>query len=81
MPGDSSDARPDPLLERLRESATGDAAVRQLRRRYDILRHDYESLIDRLMELRTALISAAVTGKIDVRAAFAEATAGQGGAA
>ena len=51
MPGDSSDDRPDPLLELLRESATGDAAVRQLRRRYDILRHDYESLIDRLMEL------------------------------
>jgi len=47
--------------------------------------------IDRLKELRTALISAAVTGKIDVRAASAdlsavglpkaEATVGQGGAA
>ena len=29
--------------------------------------------IDRLKELRTALISAAVTGKIDVRSAFAQA--------
>jgi type I restriction enzyme S subunit len=36
--------------------------------------------IDRLKELRTALISAAVTGKIDVRAASAEAPASQGGA-
>ena len=35
--------------------------------------------IDGLKELRTALISAAVTGRIDVRAASAEASAGQGG--
>ena len=34
-----------------------------------------------LNELRTALISAAVTGKIDVRAASAEASASQGGTA
>ena len=34
-----------------------------------------------LKELRTALISSAVTGKIDVRAASAEASAGQGGTA
>ena len=33
--------------------------------------------IDHLTEFRTALISAAVTGKIDVRAS--QATAGQGG--
>lgn len=37
--------------------------------------------VDRIRELRTALISAAVTGKIDVRAASAEVPAGQGGAA
>ena len=35
--------------------------------------------INHLNEFRTALISAAVTGKIDVRTASAEATAGQGG--
>lgn len=34
--------------------------------------------IDRLNELRIALISAAVTGKIDVRAAFADASVSQG---
>jgi uncharacterized protein involved in exopolysaccharide biosynthesis len=41
----------DLILERLRESASGDAAVRQLRRRYDSLRSDYEQLLDRLGEL------------------------------
>lgn len=51
MPGTTPDERPDPLLERLREGASGDAALRQLRRRYDILRNDYESLVDRLMDL------------------------------
>ena len=35
--------------------------------------------IDQLKEFRTALISAAVTGKIDVRATSAEASAGHGG--
>ena len=35
--------------------------------------------IDHLREFRTALISAAVTGKIDVRATSAEASAGHGG--
>ena len=45
----------DFLLERLNEAATGDAAVRQLRRRYDILRHDYEELLDRLGELEDRL--------------------------
>ena len=35
--------------------------------------------MDRLDEFRTALISAAVTGKIDVRATSAEASAGHGG--
>lgn len=45
----------DLLLERLKQSASGDAAVRQLRRRYDLLRHDYELLIDRLGELEERL--------------------------
>jgi len=39
------------LLERLQESASGEAAVRQLRRRYDLLRQEYEALLDRLAEL------------------------------
>lgn len=59
MPG-PTDERPDPILERLRESATGEAAVRQLRRRYDILRQDYESLIDRLMELEERVAEDAI---------------------
>ncbi|MEO8539257.1 MAG: hypothetical protein ABI577_05905 [bacterium] len=41
----------DFLLERLNDAASGDAAVRQLRRRYDSLRSDYEQLLDRLGEL------------------------------
>jgi hypothetical protein len=45
----------DIILERLQESASGDAAVRQLRRRYDLLRQDYERLIDRLGELEDRL--------------------------
>lgn len=45
----------DLLLERLKQSAAGDAAVRQMRRRYDLLRRDYESLIDRLGELEDRL--------------------------
>ncbi len=43
------------LLGRLREGASGDAAVRQLRRRYDSLRTDYERLLDRLGELEEKL--------------------------
>lgn len=43
------------LLERLHEATSGDTAVRQLRRRYDLLRHDYESLLDRLGELEERL--------------------------
>jgi hypothetical protein len=46
--GDRDDER---LLERLREAVSGDASVRQLRRRYDALRSDYETLLDRLAEL------------------------------
>jgi hypothetical protein len=49
----------DFLLERLNEAATGDAAVRQLRRRYDLLRTDYERLLDRLGELEDRLNDAA----------------------
>ncbi len=45
----------DPLLRRLRENAQGDSAVRQLRRRYDLLREDYERLVDRLVELEDGL--------------------------
>ncbi|MBA4179331.1 MAG: hypothetical protein C0506_01970 [Anaerolinea sp.] len=45
----------DPILERLRQSASGDAAVRQLRRRYDLLRQDYEQLLDRIGELEDRL--------------------------
>ncbi|GMV85798.1 MAG: hypothetical protein AMXMBFR80_16530 [Dehalococcoidia bacterium] len=49
----------DALLERLQEAASGDAAVRQLRRRYDLLREDYERLLDRLGELEDRLNEAA----------------------
>ena len=45
----------DLILARLRESAAGDPAVRQLRRRYDMLRSDYEQLLDRLGELEDRL--------------------------
>ena len=48
---------------------------------YDVLEEAIVAGIVRLQELRTALISAAVTGKIDVRAASAGASAGQGGTA
>lgn len=43
------------LLRRLREAASGDAGVRQLRRRYDSLRGDYEQLLDRLADLEERL--------------------------
>lgn len=45
----------DLILERLRDPAAGDAAVRQLRRRYDLLRRDYEELLDRLGDLEDRL--------------------------
>ncbi|OAI44584.1 hypothetical protein AYO38_00385 [bacterium SCGC AG-212-C10] len=45
----------DAVLEHLRLAAGDDVAVRQLRRRYDLLRDDYESLIDRLAELEDRL--------------------------
>jgi type I restriction enzyme, S subunit len=43
------------------------AYLRQHRARVDALIGKIRQAIDRLKELRTALISAAVTGKIDVR--------------
>ncbi len=53
----------DPILARLRESAAGDAAVRQLRRRYDMLRGDYEQLLDRLGELEDRLNEQALAAR------------------
>ena len=47
--------------------------------RIDALISKIREAIDHLKEFRTALISAAVTGKIDVRATSAEASAGHGG--
>lgn len=52
---DQGNGPEDFLLERLNEAASGDAAVRQLRRRYDALRNDYEHLLDRLGELEDRL--------------------------
>ncbi len=49
------DGPEDPLIGRLRGPASGDVAVRQLRRRYDALRADYEHLLDRLGELEDRL--------------------------
>jgi hypothetical protein len=43
------------LLGRLQQAASGDAAVRQLRRRYDLLRRDYEQLLDRLGDVEERL--------------------------
>ena len=54
MVGNETDGD-DPILERLRESASSDPAMRQLRRRYDSLRADYEQLLDRLTELESRL--------------------------
>ena len=53
--------------------------IHQERLRLDLLITKVHEAIDHLTEFRTALVSAAVTGKIDVRAAFAKATAGRGG--
>ena len=47
--------------------------------RFNALSAKVQAAINHLNEFRTALISAAVTGKIDVRATSAEASAGQGG--
>ena len=53
----------DLILARLRESAAGDPAVRQLRRRYDMLRSDYEQLLDRLGELEERLNAQALAAR------------------
>lgn len=55
---DQGNGPEDFLLERLNEAASGDAAVRALRRRYDMLRNDYENLLDRLGELEDRLNAA-----------------------
>lgn len=39
------------LLGRLREAASGEQATKQLKRRYDSLRRDYELLLDRLADI------------------------------
>jgi len=49
------------LLERLRETTAGESSVRQLRRRYDLLRRDYEVLLDRLAELEERLATTGPT--------------------
>ena len=64
-----------PLDEQNRIVTHLDAATRET----DRLIAKIHKAIDHLREFRTALISAAVTGKIDVRATSAEASAGQGG--
>jgi hypothetical protein len=70
----------DYLLERLNEAASGDTALRQLRRRYDLLRRDYEELLDRLGELENRLDSSVApapprTSTSEVAASIAEAIA------
>ena len=62
------------LLGRLQEAAGGDAALRQLRRRYDDLRRDYESLIDRLGEIEERLVDQ--PSQSDVAAIRTETPAG-----
>lgn len=57
----------DLILARLREPAAGDAAVRQLRRRYDTLRGDYEQLLDRLGELEDRLNAQALAARTAAR--------------
>ncbi len=52
-PQDSDSA--ESLLERLREVVSGDIGQRQLRRRYDALRRDYEGLLERVGELEGRL--------------------------
>jgi hypothetical protein len=47
------------LLERLREAASADPSVRQLRQRYEDLRRDYETLLGRLADLEGRLSSEA----------------------
>jgi hypothetical protein len=53
--------QPEDVLEHLRESGGSDATMRQLRRRYDLLREDYEALIDRLGELEDRLAARGIS--------------------
>jgi hypothetical protein len=55
MPSPEDHESPEFLLERLKDVVTGDAAQRQLRRRYDALREDYETLLERVAELEDRL--------------------------
>ena len=64
-----------PVCEQEQISRTVDSGTAGV----DLLIAKVRQAIDHLKEFRTALISAAVTGKIDVRATSAKATAGQGG--
>jgi len=64
----------DLILARLRESAAGDPAVRQLRRRYDMLRGDYEQLLDRLGELEDRLNAQALATRSPLAASNPEQT-------
>jgi hypothetical protein len=73
--GDQGNEPEDFLLERLNEAASGDTAVRQLRRRYDLLRHDYESLLDRLGELEDRLNDAATAPQPAAPSSVAESIA------
>jgi hypothetical protein len=50
-----------------------DVALRQLRLRYDRLRSDYESLLDRLGELENRIQNAAASGEPKVRGRLASA--------
>jgi type I restriction enzyme S subunit len=52
-----------PLAEQLKIAAAVDLHIRRI----NALVHDAELAVDLLRERRSALISAAVTGKIDVR--------------
>lgn len=48
----------EPLLERLRQTASGEESLRQLRRRYNALRDDYDQLLGRLEDLEGRLAGA-----------------------
>ena len=64
-----------PVCEQEQISRTVDSGTAGV----DLLIAKVRQAIDHLKEFRTALISAAVTGKIDVRATSAETSAGRGG--
>lgn len=64
------------LLRRFRANAPGDSALRQLRRRYDLLREDYERLLDRLVELEERLAEPEPEPRISRPAGSAATVAG-----